>query len=96
MNESFFKPHSEQSKATLGRKCAWWILGPFLGTIGGLFLGATVWLIFFLSLSGEGIGIQTIGWALAGYMILAAWFFAIMGFSVGIVLAIHRTSNLPR
>jgi hypothetical protein len=92
MDEFLFRSSSEAPKSSIGGKLAWWILAPFLGTISGLFFGAIIWLVFLISFSGEGLGV--IGWALAGYLILAAWFFAIMGFSVGIAFAIHKTSNL--
>jgi hypothetical protein len=94
MDEFMFRSSSEAPKSSLGGKLAWWILSPFLGTICGLCIGAIVWLVFCFSFSGEGVAIQTIGWALAGYMILAAWFFANMGFSAGIALAIHKTTSL--
>jgi hypothetical protein len=54
MDDQFIKSHSDQSKRSFGRKLAWWIFGPFLGTMAGSLLGAVIWLIIFFLFSGEG------------------------------------------
>jgi hypothetical protein len=92
MNDSFFKPHSEESRSSFGRKIAWWILGPSLGMFGGILLGAVIVMIISLCL-GEGLGIIGVPSALGMYLLLGAWFFAIMGLSFGIALAINKTSK---
>jgi hypothetical protein len=94
MDDHLFRSDSNQSRGSISRTLAWWIIAPIMGMIIGIILGDVLFLVALFAFSSEGVGIQTILFGTGIYLILVGWFFAIMGFSVGIALAIHKTSNL--
>jgi hypothetical protein len=65
-----------------------------MGMIIGIIFGDVLFLPALFAFSGESVGIGTILTGTIIYLMLAGWFFAIVGFSVGIALAIYNTSNL--
>ncbi|HMF18466.1 MAG TPA: hypothetical protein VKE98_14750 [Gemmataceae bacterium] len=94
MDDNLFRSDSNQSRGSIARTLAWWIIAPIMGMIIGIIFGAVLFVPVLFAFSGEAVGIGTILTRTIVYLMLAGWFFAIVGFSVGIALAIHNTSNL--
>ena len=94
MHDHLFRSDSNQSSGSFARTLAWWIIAPIMGMIIGIIFGDVLFLPVLFAFSGEAVGLGTILTGTLVYLMLAGWFFAIMGFSVGIALAIHNTSDL--